>query len=241
MTCKVVSIDSEASILQAVRLMLQNGISGLPVVDDAERVIGIISEGDLLRRAEIATERQRSRWLEFLAGPGRLAEDYVRAHARKVHEVMTNKVATISEDTPLDEIVHLMERRRIKRLPVTRDQRLVGIVTRANHIRALAVMAREAAPGPADDAQIRTRILAELERQPWARMVGQDVLVRKGVIDFWGVVSDEKQREAVTVLAENIPGVKEVRNHLVWVEPMSGMVLGPIEENGALAKAGKQS
>src|ERR1700680_2785853 len=159
MTPRVISIETDAPIMQAVRLMLQTRISGLPVVGPKGELVGIVTEGDFLRRGEIGTQRRRTRWLEFLIGPGRLADEYVHASGRKVDEVMTREPFTITEDTPLDEVVQLMERHRIKRLPVVREGQLVGIVSRANIMHALVSLVPEA-PAPAgNDAAIRAQIL----------------------------------------------------------------------------------
>ena len=165
MTRHVVTIAPNASILEALRLMLQHKISGLPVVDEKGNLAGIVTEGDFLRRAETGTERKRSRWFEFLVGPGALAADYVRSHARRVDEVMTTDVHTITEDAPLDDVVALMEKHRIKRLPVMRGGELVGILSRANLLHALAAIASEIRPSPQTDEAIRDRVLAELDRQ----------------------------------------------------------------------------
>jgi CBS domain-containing protein len=148
MTRHVVTIAPNASILEALRLMLQHKISGLPVVDEKGNLAGIVTEGDFLRRAETGTERKRSRWFEFLVGPGALAADYVRSHARRVDEVMTTDIHTITEDAPLDDVVALMEKHRIKRLPVMRGGELVRIVSRANLLHALAAIAGEIRPSP---------------------------------------------------------------------------------------------
>jgi signal-transduction protein with cAMP-binding, CBS, and nucleotidyltransferase domain len=186
----------------------------------------MISEGDLLRRVELGTERRRPRWIEFLIGPGRLATEYATACGRKVHEVMTTPVQTVPEDTPLSEIVKIMESRRIKRLPVVRDGRIVGIVSRANLLHALATIVPEARPTSTDDAAIRSRILAELQKETWAPVALIDVIVKDGVVHLWGTLTDERQRQAIAVAAENTPGVKQVVDHLVsqlvWLDPMSG-------------------
>ena len=168
MTKNVVSIDPGATVMQAVRLMLQKRISGLPVVNAKGGLVGIVTEGDFLRRTETKTERQRPRWLEFIMGPGRLADEYVHSHGRKVEEVMTPDPKTIAEDAPLDEIVQTMEKRGIKRVPVVRGKRLVGIVSRANLLHALASLAPAAPKPSAGDAAIRDRLLAELDSQKWA-------------------------------------------------------------------------
>src|ERR1700726_452887 len=151
MTRRVISVAPEASILESARLMLQHRVSGLPVIDAAGRLVGVVTEGDFLRRVEVGTERKRPRWLEFIAGPGRLATEYVHSHGRKVADVMTGEPITVGEDTPIEEVVRLMERRRIKRLPVMRGTKVVGIVSRANLLHALASVAREALPAAKDD------------------------------------------------------------------------------------------
>jgi CBS domain-containing protein len=227
MTSKVLSIEPNAGVLQAVRSMLQNKISGLPVVNADGTLVGIVTEGDFLRRVETATERRRPRWLEFLAGPGRLADDYVHTHARKIADIMTPEPYTVTEDTPLENVVQLMEKNRIKRLPVVRGKLLVGIVSRANLLHALASLAPKAPASAAADETIRERLLAELERQKWAPVGFLNVVVRDGVVELWGTITDERERKALVVAAQNVPGVKDVRDHMVWVEPMSGVVIGP--------------
>jgi CBS domain-containing protein len=228
MTRKVVSIRPNASIAEMVRLMLDNRISGLPVIDDHGELVGIVTEGDCLRRAETGTERKRPRWLEFIIGPSRLAAEYIHAHSRKVAEVMTQAPITITEDTPLDDIVHLMETHRIKRLPVVRDRKVVGIVSRADLLHALASAAKSIPTGTPTDAAIRDQLVTELAKQPWAPQL--NATVRDGVVDLWGIVLAAHQREAAIVAAENIPGVKAVRSHVAWVEPVSGMVIAEAEE-----------
>ena len=225
MTREVVSIAPDASVMEAVRLMLQHKISGLPVVDASGRLQGVVTEGDFLRRVETGTERKRSRLVEFLLGPGRLAEDYVHATGRKVGEVMTPDARTVGEDEPLEKVVHLMERYRIKRLPVVRGDKVVGIVTRQNLMRALASLALAAHPVAADDATIRERLLAELNRHAWAPVGLIDVVVKDGVVKLSGALTDERERQAIRIAAENIPGVKKVEDHLVWIEPNTGVIV----------------
>jgi CBS domain-containing protein len=225
MTREVVSIAPDASVMEAVRLMLQHKISGLPVVDAAGKLQGVVTEGDFLRRVETGTERKRSRLVEFLLGPGRLATDYVHATGRKVDEVMTPDARTVGEDEPLEKVVHLMERYRIKRVPVVRGDKVVGIVTRANLMRALASLALAEHPVAADDASIRERLLAELKRQSWAPVGLIDVVVKDGVVKLSGALTDERERQAIRIAAENIPGVKKVEDHLVWIEPNTGVIV----------------
>jgi CBS-domain-containing membrane protein len=229
MTRTVVSIDQDATVLQAARLMLQHHISGLPVVDEQGALVGVLSEGDFLRRSETHTERRRSRWLEFLMGPGRLAGDYVHSHGNRVSEVMSSDLKTVGEDASLEDIVALMEKHRIKRVPVLRAGRLVGIVTRANLMHAMVSLARVASPGAHSDAAIREKLVAEFKKELWAPIANTNVVVHDGVVDLWGMVVDERQRNALKVAAENIPGVTGVKDHLVWIEPTSGIVIEPSE------------
>jgi CBS domain-containing protein len=228
MTARVISIGLDAPVMQAVQLMLQNRISGLPVVGPKGELVGVVTEGDFIRRGEIGTQRRRSRWLEFLIGPGRLADEYVHARGRKVEEVMTREPITVTEDTQLDEVVRLMERHRIKRVPVVRAGAIVGIVTRANIMHALVSLAAQAKPTAGDDAAIRAQILAECEKQSWAPMT--NVVVRDGVVELWGTITDERERQAMIVAAENVAGVKAVHDHLVWIEPNSGFVIQSKED-----------
>jgi CBS domain-containing protein len=237
MTQRVISVEPNATILQAARLMLQNRISGLPVVDAAGNLAGIVTEGDFLRRSETATERNRPRWLQFLLGSGQLAEEYVRSHGRKIEEVMTRDLHTIVEDMPLEEIVQMMEKHRIKRLPVVSGRRLVGIVSRANLLHALVSIARNVKSVATGDAQIRASLLKELDKQKWAPAALVNVVVRNGIVELCGSITDERQRVALKVMAENIPGVKNVHDHLVWVEPMSGTLLYSSEDEAKQAVA----
>ena len=230
MTRDVVSIGPDATVLQAARLMLQHHISGLPVVDKDNALVGVLSEGDFLRRRETATERRRSRWLEFLMGPGKIASEYTHSHGQKVSEVMTDEVQTVDEDADLEAVVELMEKRRIKRVPVTRGGRMTGIVTRSNLMHAMVSMARGEPAAPKGDAEIRERLLAEIKTQEWAPAAMVNVVVRDGVVELWGAVIDDRQRAALKVAAENIPGVKAVKDHLVWIEPTSGMVIESPED-----------
>ena len=226
MTSPVVSVEPDSPISQAIRIMLQRRISGLPVIDKQGGLVGIVTEGDFLRRAETGTQRRRPRWLEFLIGPGRLADEYTRSHGRKVNEIMTPDPTAVNEDTPLEEIVKLMEKRQIKRIPVVRGEQVVGIVTRANLVHAVASASREAQPSvESDDAVIRSLFLAELGKEKWAPIALINPIIRNGVVELWGTITDERERQALIVAAENVPGVKTVRDHLACVEPISGMVI----------------
>ncbi len=233
MTRSVVSIGPEATVLQAARLMLQQHISGLPVIDRAGKLAGMLSEGDFLRRSETGTARRRSRWLEFLMGPGRIAADYIHSHGSNVSEVMTKDVKTVGENATVEDIVQLMEKRRIKRVPVLRGGRVVGIVTRSNLLQAIVSLARSAPPTAPDDNAIREQLLALMQKEQWAPASTVNIVVRDGVVELWGMIFDERQREALKVAAENIPGVNAVNDHLVWIESTSGLTIETPEERSA--------
>jgi len=223
MTSAVISIEPEASVLEAARRMLQNHISGLPVVDKAGNLVGIVSEGDFLRRGETDTAPKCSGLLEILLGPGRAAGQYVHSHGRRVSEVMSNYIHVVEDNTDLEDVVEMMERKRIKRVPVVRNDKMVGIITRSNLMHAMVSLARSVTTTASNDAIIRERLVDGLQKEKWAPTATTNIVVLNGVVELWGTVFDDRQREALRVAAENIPGVKAVKDHLVWIEPTSGM------------------
>jgi CBS domain-containing protein len=235
MTRSVISVTPDTSIIEAAAIMLKRHVSGLPVVDAAGKLVGIVSEGDFIRRGEIGTQRKRGRWLKFILGPGKSASDFVHEHGRKVSEVMTTSPLTITEDAALAEIVDIMERNNVKRLPVMNGDRVVGIVSRANLLQAVASMARQVPDPTADDDHIRKRVIDALERNEWCPF-GLNVIVRDGIVHLSGVITDESARQAAVVAAENVDGVKKVHDHLCWVDTMSGIYLNSPEDDN-LAKA----
>ena len=229
MTRSVITIAPDSTILDAAKTMLQHPVSGLPVVDSAGRLVGVVSEGDFIRRSEIGTQRRRNRWLRFLLGAGADATNYVQEHGRKVSDVMIGEPLTIAEDATLEEIVTSMETNDIKRLPVMRGGKLVGIVSRANLLQAVASLAREIPDPTADDDHIRNRIIQALEKHDWSPF-GLNVIVRDGIVHLSGVITDEDSRQAAMVAAENVAGVRKVHDHLCWVDSMSGMYLDSPED-----------
>lgn len=225
MTRSPIAIPEDDTVLDAMRLMLQCGISGLPVVDSCGVLKGIVTEGDFLRRAELDTERRHPRWLQFLLTPGQLAREYVSSHGRRVGEVMTTSLVTADEQMPLAEAVELIEKHRIKRLPVVQDGRLSGILSRADLLRAYVAKVSPVLPADTTDADIRRRIVAEIDQRPWGPRTTVKVAVQSGVVRLSGVILDEDTRIALRVLAENVPGVKSIDDQMITVEPLSGMVV----------------
>jgi len=223
MTQEVISVSPSTSVAEAARLMLSQRVSGLPVLNADRILVGIVTEGDFLRRAEAGTEKSRPHWMEFFVGANVLASEFVRSHARTVSDVMTRDVVVATEDMPLAKAVELMERGRVKRLPVVRDGHIVGIIARANLLRVLAAGPAQAAQ-PGKDRDIREQIERELNAHPWHGQQMQ-VVVKDGIVDLWGLVTGDQQRNAMRVAAENVPGVKQVRNHLMWFERNTGFII----------------
>ncbi|WJR80187.1 CBS domain-containing protein [Bradyrhizobium sp. NP1] len=229
MTRNVITVGPEARIVEAAKLMLENHVSGLPVIDNTGKLVGIVTEGDFLRRAEIGTQRKRPRWLQFFVGPSRAASEFVHASGRKVEEVMTGEPLTVTEQTSLDEIVRLMEKNGVKRLPVVSGDRLVGIVSRANLVQAVASLARDVPDPTADDDHIRERCTHAILDTDW-RPIGLQVTVRDGVVHLHGIIINADARQAAIVAAENVAGVKEVHDHLAFVDTYSGFYVESPED-----------
>ena len=196
-------------------------------------MVGIISQGDFIRRAEIGTQRKRGRWLKLLLGSGKVASDFVHERGRKVGEIMTLDPCTVTEDATLEDVVSLMEQNNVKRLPVMRGDQLVGIVTRSNLLQAVAELAREVPDPTADDDHIRNHIITSIEKTDWGPF-GLGVIVRNGNVHLNGVITNERSRQAAIVAAENVSGVRKVHDHLCWVEPTSGMYLNSQEDEALL-------
>jgi CBS-domain-containing membrane protein len=215
MTRSVICIRPEATVFDAAKLLLGAKVSALPVVGDDDRMVGLVSEGDLLRRVEIGSEKRRSWWSAALANRETLAAEYVKSHGRLVRDVMTPKVVVASEDTGLDAIADMMEEHHIKRVPIVRDGKVVGIVSRANLLQALIGSPRTIPITSADDTGLRERVMAELARQPWSSFGVANVIVRDGVAEIWGFAESPQHSEACRIAAEGVPGIKGVENHLV--------------------------
>ena len=225
MTRNCITIAPDATVEDAVNLMLERHISGLFVLDKAGTLAGVVTEGDLLRRDELGTQRNRPWCLRLLASPARQAHDFTKANGRHVRDVMTEDVVCIAQDSPLEDVVEVMEKHRIKRLPVTADGKVIGVVSRADLLRALIGRVRNAEPLASDDRTIRTAIMAALESQSWAPTTTLNVTVADRVVDIWGTITNEEERRGIRVIAENAPGVQAVHDHMVYIEPYTGTVI----------------
>lgn len=220
MTAQVVSVLPETPVRDVAALMIEKHISGMPVCNDKGTLVGIISEGDLLRRPELGTEKHRARWLTFFTRADEQAREFTKSHALRAGDVMTKDVLWVGEDTPLDDVVGMMEKHNIKRVPVVSHGKLVGIVSRVDMIRALATLQSEMIPPPPEtDAEIRATMNDLLKHEEWAQSAVINVIVSDGVVHLWGVIDSDEQRQALRVAAENIPGVKSVEEHLTFSLP----------------------
>lgn len=214
MVAPVITVGPSATVQEVAKLFLEKRISAVPVLDDRGKLVGIVSEGDLLHRVEAGTERHRSWWLRALIHSDALAAEYVKSHSRKVSDVMTRDVITASPETPLHEVASLMERNAIRRLPILENGQLVGIVSRANLLQAVASARQLLDVTPSDNA-IRNHILASLKKEEWAHTGLLNVTVSNGIVDLWGLAESEAERKAIRVAAESAPGVDAVHDNLV--------------------------
>jgi CBS-domain-containing membrane protein len=225
----VIGVDESANLFDAVQTMLEARVSAVFVFSAAGSIVGILSEGDLLRRTELGSAQQRSRWLDFFLTGSKAAHDYAHSHGRKVSDVMTKFIVSVSEDAEIAEAIDIMTERHFKRLPVMRGDEVVGVIARSDILREL-MKARSKTEAARPDAEIRTMLEAQIADHAWADARDVGVFVDHGVVTLDGSVSDERIRRAIVVMAENTPGVTSVRNDLAWIEPNSGLLLNGEDE-----------
>ena len=219
MTTKVISVSLDTGVEEIAKLLLEQGISGMPVLDAEGRLQGIVSEGDLIRRRE-GESGGGSWWLNLLASDEDRARDFIKVHGHRAEDVMTRDVVAVDEDTPVGEIARILEKRRIKRVPVLRKGKLVGLVSRANLLHGLAAQKERAAAAPSpDDRTIREKILELVAHENWVSHGAINVLVNDGVVELWGLVDSDEERRALRIAVEDVDGVREVKDHLGSVPP----------------------
>ncbi|HVL21056.1 MAG TPA: CBS domain-containing protein [Amaricoccus sp.] len=216
MTSPPITVTPDTPVSEVAAILLANRISAVPVLNQAGKLIGIVSEGDLLRRAEAKTERRRSKWLELLLDRNVAAADFVKTHGRAAKDVMTSDVVSVGPDTELAEIASTLERRRIKRVPVVEGGKVLGIVSRANLLQALVARPPDAKPDATlrRDAEIRKELVGRLRSIPGVNMQRVNAVVEDGTVFLWGTVKSSDQRRALNVAAESIPGVARVEDRL---------------------------
>ena len=215
MVTNVITVGLDACLQDVAHLLLTNRISAVPVVDSDGKVVGIVSEGDLMRRAEAGTGRRRSWWLSLLTGKEGLAAQYVKEHSRKVADVMTRDVITATPDTPLQDIANVLEKNSIKRVPIIKAGKMVGVVSRANLLQALASLRKQIEGGTPNDTKIRETVVQRLNAEPWLRSSLINVIVQDGTVELWGIVDSPTEKKAVRVAAEETPGVRAVNDNLI--------------------------
>ncbi|MDI4638217.1 MULTISPECIES: CBS domain-containing protein [Halomonadaceae] len=217
MTTTVVSVSPETGVQEIARLLLDHHISAVPVIDEDRHLLGMVSEGDLMSRAENQAEKPTPWWLALVSAGPETAASYIRTHGHTARDIMTHPVVDVEEDVSVADIARLLEKRHIKRVPVTRDGKLVGIVSRSNLLQGLAITP-PASEGTVDDRSLREALSKEIENK--LNTVRVNVIVKDGVVELWGLVASDEEMKAVQLAAENQPGVKRVENN------MSRMPLG---------------
>ena len=214
MSVGVVTARAGTPLVDVVQTMLEHSVSALPVLDAEGQLVGIVSEGDLIQRDEIGTLPSRSWWLSAIGTRAQLADDFIKSHGKTAGAVMTQQVVTAKPDTPLQHVAELLERHKIKRVPIVEHGEIVGIVSRANLLQALALQQAAAQDAPAsDDRALRVRLLEALQRETWADTSHLNVIAKDGVIHLWGQVRSQPEREALILAAKGVQGVKDVVDH----------------------------
>ena len=211
----VKTVHPDTDVADAIKLLTKHDISALPVVDADNHLVGVISEADLIHRMEIDTEKHHPWWVEAVIGASTLAEEFAKSHGKKVHELMATDVVSASEETTLSEIAALMERKRIKRVPIVKQGELVGMVSRSNLVQALASAMASAGTPQARDREIRREVLDRLGAQQWTGFGDRNITVADGVVHIWGLVGSESEHKALLALAENVPGVARVSDEMI--------------------------
>jgi CBS domain-containing protein len=220
MVTNVITVTPDHSVQEVAEILLERRISGVPVLNAAGELVGIVSEGDLMRRADAGTGHRRSWWLRLLMGREGLAQEFVREHARKVADIMTHHVITASPETPVSDLAELLERNAIKRVPIVDGRKVVGIVSRANLLQALAALRKQITlERPVGDAALRDLVLAQLKSEPWMRTSLVNVTAHDGTVDLWGIVDTPSEKNAMRVAAQITPGVRKV-NDAIIVRPV---------------------
>lgn len=215
MTTQVVSVDPDKPISEIAKLLIERRISAVPVVDKDNKLLGMVSEGDLVHRVRGDHELPRSWWLSLVGDPNDVPQEYIRSHGKAAKDVMTKDVVTATEQDSISEISELLETKKIKRVPIIKNDELVGIVSRANIIQALVAQDEKNMPKVVtSDQEIREILLKELGNHAWVSNATFNVVVGDGIVRYWGFVVSEDARKALLLAANNVPGVKGIEDNL---------------------------
>lgn len=220
MSRSVVTVSPTTSVRDIAQMMAEKRISGIPVVAQDGSVVGMVSESDLIRRAEIGTVPERKWWLSFFGDPDALARQYRKTHGLKAGDVMSRPVVSVGEDADLSEIASILEKRNVKRLPVVRDGKLVGIISRADLVRALSQSQPDIAPPMGSDTELERALMDKIRTQDWLDSTFLNVVVRNGVVELNGFIGSTEQRRALRVLIDELDGVHKVEDRLVVGSPV---------------------
>ena len=223
MVCPVIAATTGQSVYTVMAAMVANRISGVPVVNSDGELIGIVSEGDLMRRPEAGTRHRHSVWFRILWGPEEEAAEFIKENARKVDDVMTREVVTAEPDTDLADIADLLEKRKLKRIPIVEDRLLVGIITRLDLVRAALTRLQDIAQPPKNDDELRRILVERLKSEPWTSAPRFDLKVHDGEVELWGLVDSPIEKKALRVAVETVPGVRAVHDHLTVRPPVMGV------------------
>jgi CBS-domain-containing membrane protein len=214
MSRDVPTVTPQTSVIDAAKLLLSRHLGAVPVIDDSGHLAGIVSEADLLHRAETGTIHERSWWLRAITPAEVLAREYVKSHARQVGDVMSRDVVSVGENAELGNVADMMEDHRVRTIVVVRDRKPVGLISRGNLLQLFVGRALSPGPRHRDDAAIRQRVVDEFRQQPWAGLWSSNVIVHDGIVHLWGWAPSESVRDACRVAAESVPDVKAVENHI---------------------------
>jgi CBS domain-containing protein len=215
MVRRVLTTHPQTSVSQVAKQLVDNDISALPVVDDAGNVVGVISEADLMHRKELGSEKTRAWWIEAMTPGATLADEFAQSHGKRVEELMSTRVISATPDASLGEIASLLEKHRIKRVPIMKDGKIVGIVSRSNLVQALASAKSNGVTAADKDHTIRADIVAKLGEQQWTDFGDRNIVVVNGVACVWGLVGSPSERKALIALVEGVPGVTDVRDEMI--------------------------
>jgi len=209
-----VTVTPDTPVQKVAAILTENRISGLPVVTSEGELIGIISQSDLLHRPENGTERKWKWWLTLISNPDSLAREFTKTHGRTAGDVMSRTVVSVPHDADLAHVADVLDRNKIKRVPVLLAGKLFGIITRGDLVRALAGVEIGKPIDRKEDGSLQKILIDRIDAQPWLRPTYISAIVNNGVVELWGFIGSEDQRKALHVLIQEVAGVRWIEDHL---------------------------